>query len=156
MVSATRLPVGVLCTRNSSLAMDQMATLGWFRSRRIWPSHRRRFSCVAAEQAVFIHDQHPQPVAGLEQFRRGRVVRGADGVATHLLEFRDAEILQGIRQRRADARVVLVIAGALEFVVLAVQQKTFFHVEPDGADAKRGFLAVNNFSVAIETVVTSL
>ena len=69
------------------------------------------------------------------------------GVAAEFLQLRDAEILQRIRQRRADAGHVLVIAGAFEFVRLAVQQKSFVRVERDGADAELGFFAVNDFAV---------
>ena len=38
------------------------------------------------------------------------------------------------------------IASAVKFVVFAVQQKSLVLVEPDRADAKRGFLAVNNLA----------
>ena len=76
-------------------------------------------------------------------------------VAAQLLQLRDAEILQRIRQRLADARRVLVVAGAFEFVRLAVQQKSLVRVEREGADAELGFLAVNNLAVHF-TVVTSL
>ena len=79
---------------------------------------------IAAQQPAFVHHQHAEPVAGIEQFRRGRIVRGADGVAAEFLQFLDAEILQRIRQGRADAGMVLVIAGAFKFVMLAVQQKS--------------------------------
>jgi hypothetical protein len=102
---------------------------------------------VTAEQPVFIHDQHAEAVAGFEQFRRGRIVRSAIGVAAHLLQLRDAEILQRVRQRRAHAGMVLVIARAFENVRLAVQQKSLVLVECHGADAELGFLAVNHFAV---------
>ena len=46
------------------------------------------------EQAVFVHDQHAQPVAGLEQFRRRRIVRGADRRCRPSPSAGDAEILQ--------------------------------------------------------------
>ena len=105
---------------------------------------------VAAQQPVFIHDQHAQAVAGFEQFRRGRIVRRAVGVHADLLQLRDAEILQRIRQRRAHARVVLVIARAFEKVRFAVQQKSLVLVKPHGADAELGFLAVNHFAAALD------
>ena len=105
---------------------------------------------VAAEQAALVHDQHAEPVAGVEQFRRGRIVRGADGVAAEFLQFRHAEILQRIRQRRADAGHVLVIAGAVKFVMLAVQQKAVGRVKAHGADAEFGFLSVNHFAVRLQ------
>ena len=93
---------------------------------------------VAAQQPVLIHDQHAEPVAGLEQFGRGRVVRGAIGVVAHLLEAGDAEILEPVGQGGAHAGMVLVVAGALEHVRLAIQQETFVGIERDRADAEFG------------------
>ena len=43
--------------------------------------------------------------------------------------------------------MVLVIAGAVKFVMLAVQQKAVRRVKADGADAERGFFLVNHFAV---------
>ena len=102
---------------------------------------------VAAQQPVFIHDQHAQVVAGFEQFRRGRIVRGAIGVDPISFNFAMRKYCKRIRQRRAHARVVLVIARAFEYVRLAVQQKSLVLVKRHGADAELGFLAVNNFAV---------
>ena len=34
----------------------------------------------------FVHHHHAQAVAQIEQFRRGRIVAGADGVAAHFLQ----------------------------------------------------------------------
>ena len=78
---------------------------------------------IAAHQPALVQDQHAEPVADIEQFRRGRIVRGANGVAAELLQFFHAEFLQRIRDGRADAGVVLMIAGAVNLVMLAVQQK---------------------------------
>ena len=69
------------------------------------------------------------------------------GVAAELLQFFHAEFLQRIRDGRADAGVVLVIAGAVKFVMLAVQQKAVRRVKAHGADAEGGFFLVNNFAV---------
>ena len=66
------------------------------------------------------------------------------GVAAHLLQLGDAEILQRIRHGRADARMVLVIAGAVELVRLAVQQKTLVHVKRHRADAEFRLHAINH------------
>ena len=60
--------------------------------------------------------------------------------------FLHAEFLQRIRDGRADAGVVLVIAGAVNPVRLAVQQKAFVRVEADGADAEHGFFLVNDLA----------
>ena len=42
--------------------------------------------------------------------------------------------------------MVLVVARAVELVMLAVQQKAVRRVKADGADAKQGLLFVNNFA----------
>ena len=102
---------------------------------------------IAAHQPALVHDQHAEPVAGVEQFRRGRIVRGANGVAAEFLQFFHAEFLQRIRDGRADAGVVLVIAGAVKLVMLAVQQKAVRRVKAHGADAEGGFFLVNHFAV---------
>ena len=105
---------------------------------------------VAAEQTALVHDQHAEPVAGVEQFRRGRIMRGANGVAAERLQLGDAERLERVWQGGADARHVLVIAGALQFVVLAIQQKAVRRIEADGADAERGFGLVNGFAIGFD------
>ena len=68
---------------------------------------------VAAEQAVFIHHDQAEAVAGVEQLRRGRVMRGPVGVAAKFFQFPNAEGLERIRQRRAYASHVLMVAGAV-------------------------------------------
>ena len=49
-----------------------------------------------------------------------------------------------VRQRRAHAGVVLVIAGALELDGLAVQQEALLGIERDGANAERRFVAIDD------------
>ena len=61
---------------------------------------------------------------------------GPVSVAAHFLEPRDAIILQPVRERRTDARVVLMVARALEDIGLAVENEAFVEVEADGADAE--------------------
>ena len=102
---------------------------------------------IAAHQPALVHDQHAEPVAGVEQFRRGRIVRGANGVAAEFLQFLHAEFLQRIRDGRADAGVVLVIAGAVKFVSACRSAKSLCRVKPHGADAEHGFLLVNDLAV---------
>jgi len=72
------------------------------------------------------------------------------------------EFLQRIRDGRANAGRVLVIAGAVNFIMLAVQQKALVLVEANGADAELGFfwsstpLAMSAPPPMISTVVISL
>ena len=56
-------------------------------------------------------------------------MRSAQRVATHLLQFAHAVILDGIRKSCADARVILVIARALQLDRLSIQEEAFVCVE---------------------------
>ena len=56
---------------------------------------------IRRHHARLIEDQHAQLVAGIEQLRRGRIVRGAQAVAAHLLQLAHAVVLHGVGQRRA-------------------------------------------------------
>ncbi len=105
--------------------------------------------------AALVHDDHAEAVTRFEQFRRGRIVRRAIGVVAKLLQLCNAEILERIRQRSADACHVLMIAGAFKNVRLAVQEKSFVLVEGEGADAELGFYWSTTLPSAL-TVVTSL
>ena len=61
----------------------------------------------------------------------------------HLLQLLDAEVLQAIRQRRADAGVILVIARALDLHRLAVEEEALVGVEVNRADAERRLVAID-------------
>ena len=61
----------------------------------------------------FVHDQHAQPVAGVEEGRRGRIVAGADGIEAAGLQQLDAALLGAVNGRRAQRPVVVVHAAAL-------------------------------------------
>ena len=91
---------------------------------------------IRRHHARLIEHQHAQLVAGVEQFRRGRIVRGAQRVAAHLLQLANAVVLHRIGQRRAHAGVVLVIAGSLQLDRLAVQEESLLRVERDRANAE--------------------
>ncbi len=64
-----------------------------------------------------VEHQHTHAVAGVEQFRRRRVVRGADGVAAHVLQALQAIGPDGVRNRAAHAawswwlQVPLILTG---------------------------------------------
>ena len=72
----------------------------------------------------FVHHQQAQPVAELEQFRRGRIVAGADGVDAQ--PFHDLELPFGgaAVDGRAQRAQVVVHADALQLEVPAVQQRS--------------------------------
>ncbi len=69
------------------------------------------------------HHHHAHAVAGLNQLGRGHVVRGAHGIAAHLLEHADAEGLQAVGQRSAHSGVILMVAGALDLHRLTVERE---------------------------------
>ena len=98
-----------------------------------------------AELAVFRHDDHPQPVAGIEQFGSHRLVREAEGVAAHLLEFLDLIIMHPVRQRHADTREVLVVAGTLDFEGFAVKKKPLVCIPAQAADTHGSILLIDHF-----------
>ena len=77
-------------------------------------------------------------------------MRGAHGVAAHLLQHADAEGLQPVRQRRADSGVILVVAGALNLHRLPVEQEAVVGVELDGAYAKRDALGVADLVAGLD------
>ncbi len=77
-------PVSVVETL-SSFPIDHTKTLGWFRS---LPDHvfeLRQTVRVRRQHACLAEHQHPEFIAGIQQLRSRRVVRGPDAVAAHLL-----------------------------------------------------------------------
>ena len=77
------------------------------------------------------HHHHAHAIAGLNQFRRRHIVRGANAVASHALQYTDTERLQAVRHGRANPGVILVIACALNFDRLAVQEETVIGIETE-------------------------
>ena len=94
---------------------------------------------------VFIQHQHAQTVAGIQQLRRGRIVRGANRIRAHGLEVTHAKFVQSIGNRDTNARVVLVVVGALELYPLAVQEESVLRIEANGSYTEAGLAAVHHF-----------
>src|SRR5215831_10749758 len=69
-------------------------------------------------------------------------MRGAVGVRAHLLQPRDPVKLQTIRQRGANAGMILMIARAFQLDWLAVEKKALIGIEANAANAECGLLAV--------------
>ena len=107
---------------------------------------------LAAFPAVerFVHHHHAQAVAQIEQFRRGRIVAGADGVAAHFLQDLNLPLQRAGVDGRAERAEVVMVANAVERHALAVQQKSVVRRELDGADAERRFVAVHQFAVLFD------
>ena len=91
---------------------------------------------VRRHDSRFVDHQHAQPVADLQQFGGGRVVRGPIRVAAQLLQSLDAPLEQSVRHGGAHAGVVLMIARALELDRSAVEQEPALCIELDAAHAE--------------------
>ena len=61
-----------------------------------------------------IHDDHAQAVAEIEQFRGGRIVAGANGVAAHLLQDFDLPLQGADVDGGAQRAEVVVVADAVQ------------------------------------------
>ena len=84
----------------------------------------------------FIHDDEAHPVAQVEKFGSGRIVRCPDAVTAH--GFQDLKLpLQGTDvYRGAKTPQVMVITHAEDFHRLAVEGEPFRDVECERADAE--------------------
>ena len=78
-----------------------------------------------------IEDVKTQLIAQVVELRRERVMAGADGVATHLLEPRQAQGPDRRRDGVAERAGVLVDADALELGRAAVDQQAAVGIEPN-------------------------
>src|SRR5262249_46189618 len=90
------------------------------------------------EVANLVEHQHSDSIAYIEKLRRWRVVGTTDGVAAHLLQPANAELPNRIWYRYANAGVILVVARAFQVHALAIEEKAFFGVPMDLAEAKGG------------------
>ena len=101
---------------------------------------------IRRHHARLVKHQHAQLVAGVQQLRRGRIVRGPQRIAAHLLQLADPVVLHRVGQRSAHAGVVLVVAGAFHFHRASVQQESLLRVELHRANAERGPVAVHRLA----------
>ena len=140
-----RAPSGVLC-KPSSLAIDQMMTHGWLRSR-LTIALRSLRSSALVPLGVLVPSASPRcrvssitsiPCRSHAFKERGRdgVVRGSVGVAAHLLQLLDAPVEDRVGNRDAHAREVLMVASALDLDVLPVEEETPLRIEAKGAHAE--------------------
>ena len=90
----------------------------------------------------FGHQHHAHFVAGFHQFGGRHVVRGADGVATHVLQDAHLAADAGLVGDAAQGAEVVVVAHALEDDAFTVQEEALVGDDLDGADAKTGGVLV--------------
>ena len=100
--------------------------------------HFRAFPAVKG----FGHQHHTHLVAGLHQFGGGHVVRGADGIAAHVLQDAYLSADAGYVGDAAQGAEVVVVAYAFEDCVFSVQEEAFVGDELYGADAEAGGVLV--------------
>ena len=86
--------------------------------------------------AGLAHHHHTHSIARFHPLRRGRVVRGANGIAAHVLQHSQAEPLQPVGESGPHSGVIVMIAGALDLQLLSIQKKALVCIEYCGADAK--------------------
>ena len=103
--------------------------------------------CPAIEGLV--HHDDAQAVADVEQFRRRRVVAGANGVAPHFLEDSDLPLQGAGVDGRAQRAQVVVVAHALQSNSLPVEEKTVVGSKLNRADAKWSFTGVNGLAALL-------
>jgi len=129
-------------------------TLGWLRSRRIilasWPScsglgPMRRFSSSTSR---------PRRSQASRNSGVGGFVRATVGVHANLLQPGNAEGLQRVGQRHAHAGMVLVVVGAVDLDVPAVEEEAVVGVETDGGGCQGRLVTVHQAPLA-RMIVTS-
>jgi hypothetical protein len=91
-----------------------------------------------------VHHQEPHPIGEVQELRRRRIVRRAQGVHAHGLELLHA-LLDGAgvdgRPQRAE---IVVIARAIELHRGPVQGEAGGRAEREGANAERGRVGVDD------------
>ncbi len=110
---------------------------------RLWPE--------APVVKGFDHKHHAHLVAQLHKLRRRHIVRGSHGVGAHVLEqfklMAQGRAVDGGSERAE----VVVVAHALEFDRLAVEEESLFGYVLYGAYAESGIIAVNLAPVHAQT-----
>src|SRR5437016_6177477 len=97
-----------------------------------------------------VHHQHAKAIACLEELRRRRIMGGAISIRAHLLQTLDAKVLQTIGERRSNASMILMIAGAFDFYRLAVKNKSFVGVESNRANAESCFFTIRDVALTLD------
>ena len=97
-----------------------------------------------------VHDEKAHAVAEVEELGRGRIVGGADGVATDLLEAFEAAFPDAQGHSRTHSAAIVVEADTFDLHVLAIEVETGSGVEPKLADAERGHFIVDGSAVGTQ------
>ncbi len=85
----------------------------------------------------FVHDEKSHLIAQVEKLRRGRIMRGAQRVASHALQKLQLPLVTPAQGNGAETPEIGVIANTLDLHVLAVEKKALVLGEDERADAER-------------------
>jgi hypothetical protein len=77
-------------------------------------------------------------------------VRAAIGITAHLLQRPHAEILGRIGQRDPQAGVILVVARALDFYWLIVEEEALGGIETQRSDSETGLVAIGDLAAGLD------
>ena len=89
-----------------------------------------------------VQHQESHLVAEVQQFRGGRIVRSADGVAAHLLEDLELALDGAAVDGRTQCSEIVMVADSVELHLAAIEQETLFHIPFADADAETGLRPV--------------
>src|SRR5208283_4090798 len=90
------------------------------------------------------HHDEPHSIGQVEQFGRGRVVRGPQRVATHLLEDFELPLQRAKVQRRTERAEIMMVARAIQRNSAAIELETVARCELDRAEAKGLVVAIDD------------
>src|SRR5205085_1487230 len=108
-----------------------------------------RVLSLAPHVKGFINDHHTEPVAGIQECGRRRVVSEPQRVVPAGFQQFDAPLFGSIVSTRSERAVVVMQASAFELEWLAVQKKAPPRVERDSADTELCLQPVGQLSLQI-------
>ena len=99
---------------------------------------------TGAQYTQFIHDQHTQRVASIQDRFRRRIMGGAVCIYSILFQTGDSPRIQLVRNSNPHTGMVLVAAYPLNLYSFAIEEETFVGIETDVTDTERGIVAIDN------------
>ena len=82
------------------------------------------------------HHQHTHLITSLHQFWRRHIMRGTNGITTHVLEHTDLITDSRLIHRRAQRSQIVMIADTLEKKLLSIQEKALVRNQLDRTNTK--------------------
>ena len=97
-----------------------------------------------------VHYDKSHPVSQIEQLRRGRIVRRADGVAAKITQNFKLTLQPTQIDRRTERAKIGMVAYAVERHAFPIEQKTVVRREFNRPNAKIRLVAINHFTVFLK------